>query len=549
METGIQLAGTHTSESGLSVKRGSLSAADNEMDQFKIVPHGYEQGSGGLVWVANFSAAVSQSRVWLRLEPRGSAEALAKESSCRDIPVIFDRTAEDLRYTLVKLQLLPGLHYDLSLWQLGDGDENILLARADCCGRPDSLAKGFNVWYGTCFYRPGDNRALTDALAALPAQYRPHVSFLGGDQVYLDTAYSNTGLSVIPGFSTRNFSLLALRSRAAIARKLNRVFSREYRENWRKGLSAKLSSGFHYFLAGDHEFWNDYPNPPGFLPVLWSRKVREVWERCARELFNAYQSPASGPSSEFDVGDALRFFVLDTRLQRAPGRDGCFTDERTFARLTHWLRALDRPGVLVLPAPLLTRWQFRKRSFAKSLRVRLGLGDHSLADTGQYQDLVRALHDCPQDVLILSGDVHFSRFARFELGGKKVVEVVSSPLACLPSAAASQELTPEIFPDRPTDDIRAVVDYLRPVNRDKNVDSANDSGPAKNNFVTLGFTAGAVDGDVSVQVVCWNIDGRDAKGVPLIDWQVPDLVLHRRGGTSAIPDPARAQKPETVGIE
>ncbi len=551
MDTGIQFAGADTDVTQMSGKGGDSSLESPVCERYQLVPHGYDGNRGGWIWIADFAQSASAARYWLRMEPQGAPTALARESRCRDIPVAFDRAADGLRFSFVCIPLHKGLRYRLSLWRECTEDSPAVrrVAEGGCAGLPDSLAQGFNVWYGTCFYRPADRGALADALAALPAEHQPQVSFLGGDQVYLDTAFSNSGPSIIPGFGIRNFSPLVLRTRATIRRKLNHVFSREYRENWRNGLGAKLRSGFHYFLAGDHEFWNDYPNPPGFLPVLWPRKVRQVWEACARELFAAYQAPANHPASQFTVADTLRFFVLDTRLQRAPGRDGRFTDDQTFAQLTDWLRGLDRAGVLVLPAPLLTHWQFRKLGLGKSLLVRLGFGDHSLADTGQYQDLVRALRDCPQDVLILAGDVHFSRFARMDLGGKQVVEVVSSPLACLPSAAADRELKPEYFPDRPTDDIRAQVHYWR---HEESSDSARISRRGNNNFVTLGFRSDDSDDDIRVDVVCWNIEGREVNGALTPDWQVPDLVLKKRRRSAPVAEPVppsvATPLPESPGI-
>ncbi len=535
MDTGIQFAGANK---GLAEMAGMGSNSCEQIavnTRYQLVPHGYDRNNTGCIWVANFETTASQSRYWLRMEPSGAPGDLAQESRCRDIPVVFDRRAVDLRYSLVKVRLQAGLHYRLSLWRRGVHDSEVaqVVADAECAGLPVSLAQGFNVWYGTCFYRPADRGAFSRAMAALPAEHRPQVSFLGGDQVYLDTAFSNSGLSVIPGFGSRNFSPLALRSRQTIRRKLNRVFSKEYRDNWRTGLGSKLRCGMHYFLAGDHEFWNDYPNPPGFLPVLWPQKVRRVWEACARKLFDAYQSPGNGYFSQFDVSDSLGFFVLDTRLQRGVGRDGRFTDDATFAQVIQWLRTLDRPGVLVLPAPLLARWQFRKPGIGKSLLVRLGFGDHSLADTGQYQDLVRALRDCPQDVLILAGDVHFSRFARMDLGGKQVVEVVSSPLACLPSAVAARDLTPEFFPDRPTDDIRAKVHYWR---HEETCEKPRAHKNGNNNFVTLGFKPGDSVDDIQVNVVCWNIEGRDADGALIPQWQVSDLVLKKHRPAVAEPE-------------
>lgn len=486
-------------------------------DSFMLVPHGYAQGAATQVWVG-VHGDQNAERLWLRCEPVASAngeEPPAHESRCRDIPLQLDRCAEGLRFTLLTIPTEPACHYQLSLWRWASEGEADLLAQAQCRGKPDCLQDGFNLWYGTCFYRHTDHGALAEAMSGLPAQYRPDVSVLGGDQVYLDTAFSNRGLIFTPGFSSANFSPLVFRRREKIRRLLNRIFTREYRETWSGGLRGLLSSGHHYFLAGDHEFWNDYPNPPGFLPALWPAKVREIWRDCARKLFDAYQLPAGETASTFDVGGDLSVFILDTRLQRGRRQDSQFTDCATLERLQQWLRELRNPGVLVLPAPVLTRWQFRGLG---SLRVRLGLGDHTLADTGQYAALVQALNDCPQDILILAGDVHFSRLARFELNGKRVVEVVSSPLSCLPSAAAAADQEPDIFPDRPSEGICAPVEYLK----------AGTTRPHKrslisnNNFVTLNFTR--ADDGVAVNVVCWNISGRDERGEPSVDWQSQHLL-------------------------
>ncbi|WP_299599242.1 hypothetical protein [uncultured Microbulbifer sp.] len=506
-------------------------------DSFMLVPHGYEQGARTRVWVgAHGEQAVDG--LWLRCEPLVSEagdEPPASEPVCRDIPLQLDRQAEGLSFTLVSVPTAPGCHYRLSLWRSEDRATGAatVLAHARCRGKPDSLDQGFNIWYGTCFYRHTDHGALTEAFHRLPSHCRPDVSFLGGDQVYLDTAYSNRGLIFTPGFSTANFSPLLLRSPKKIRRLLNRIFTREYRETWAGALRNLLSSGHHYFLAGDHEFWNDYPNPPGFLPTLWSGKVRGIWNECARKLFDAYQLPEGKTSSEFEVGDDLGVFVLDTRLQRGRGRDSQFTDPATMQRLQDWLKARRTPGVLVLPAPILTRWQFRG---VRSLLVKWGLGDHTLADTGQYETLVRALNDCSQDILILAGDVHFSRLARFELNGKQVVEVVSSPLSCLPSAAAAANEEPGSFPDRPAPGIRAQVEYLKAGTTRR----YRRSVISNNNFVTLNFTR--AEAGVAVNVVCWNINARNERGELIPDWQSRGLVLR----ASSCDQTERTNKNETL---
>ncbi|MCK7597558.1 hypothetical protein M0G74_09795 [Microbulbifer sp. CAU 1566] len=492
-----------------------------------LVPHGFDGARRAQVWLGAFVESLPE-RLWLRCEPLlgNGGDLPAHESICRDIPVTLGQRVSGLRYGVISIPTLPACRYRLSLWQMGtDSNGNtrpIKLAEADLRGQPNGLGDGFNVWYGTCFYRHGDHGAMAEALDALPQTHRPDVSFLGGDQVYLDTAFSNTGFTLVPGFSTRNFSLMALRSRRRIRRTLNGIFSKEYRATWRGGLRRLLASGNHYFLAGDHEFWNDYPNPPGFLPVLWSRKVRDIWKDTARSLFDAYQLPQGQPSSQFDIGSDLSFFVLDTRLQREPGRDGRFTDNKTFTRMQQWLEGLRTPGVLVLPAPILTRWQFQTPGRGKALKVALGFGDHSLADTGQYQDLVRALNACTQDVLVLAGDVHFSRLAQFELNGKQVVEVVSSPLSCLPSAAAVPDQEPGHFPHRPTDDIRAQVRYRH----SGSTRNERQGEISNNNFVTVRFTS--VDDGVSAEVLCWDFKARDAQGAPKIDWEERHILLRQR---------------------
>lgn len=499
-------------------KSGSVS------NHFMLVPHGYEQGAASQVWIGAHGDEPIE-RLWLRCEPiapdNGENIPPVSETSCRDIPLQLDRRAEGLRFTLLSIPTAPGCHYRLSLWRWESEECGgaSLLAEAWCRGKPGSLGKGFNLWFGTCFYRHTDHGALAEAFDGLPAEYRPDVSVLGGDQVYLDTAFSNRGWIFTPGFSSANFSPLLFRAPAKIRRLLNRIFSREYRETWSGGLRTLLSRGQHYFLAGDHEFWNDYPNPPGFLPALWSGKVRDIWRECARKLFDAYQLPCGKTSGVFDIGQDLSVFILDTRLQRGRGRDSQFTDDATMERLQRWLRELRNPGVLVLPAPILTRWQ--SRGF-RALMVRLGLGDHTLADTGQYELLVRALNDCPQDIVIVAGDVHFSRLARFNLNGKQVVEVVSSPLSCLPSAAAAANQDPVLFPDRPAEGIAAEVEYLK----------AGTTRPHKravisnNNFVTLNFTR--ADAGVAVDVVCWNISGRNERGEPAVDWESRQLLLRSK---------------------
>ncbi|WOX05238.1 metallophosphoesterase family protein [Microbulbifer pacificus] len=517
---------------------------------FMLVPHGYCEHGRLQLWIGVHGELLPE-RMWLRCTPQDGLPAQACEADCRDIPVVLERAAPSLRYTLLRLPVIAGCRYHFSLWALDASGEAVKLTDAECRARPDNLADGFNVWYGSCFYGKEDKGALGEAFEALPQNRRPDVSFLGGDQVYLDTAVGTAGWGsrLIPGLSLFKSQRLARMSDADCKAELNRIFSAEYRNNWSRGLYRVLRSGNHHFLAGDHEFWNDYPNAPGFFGGLKQKNLQQTWRACAQALFDAYQLPAGSASGQFAIGDELEFFYLDTCLQRQPGYDTAFTDAITLARVCTWLRALTCPGVLVLPAPLLTNWHLRKgknfkdkvKGTISALAVKLGFGDHSLADTSQYEPLVQALNDCSQDILILAGDVHYSRLARMELNGKQVVEVVSTALSCLPSAGNRPEKKPAIFPDRPITGIRAEVDYLRVgTSRKKIIGHISD-----NNFATLNFSRVA-DG-INVHVRCWSVNQRDADGAPKHDWEPEDFLLRRRAvNANRAAEPVREPKSEPV---
>ena len=515
-----------------------------------LVPHGYCVRGRLQLWVGAHCEELPK-RMWVRCTPQGAGPVSHCEAGCRDFPLQLEREAPSLRYTVLLLPVTPGCRYQASLWALDEQGRAIELADAEFRARPRSLSDGFNVWYGSCFYGKADKGALAAAFDALPQDCRPDVSFLGGDQVYLDTAVATAGwgFAPIPGLSIVKSLRLAALYAAEGKAELERIFAAEYRDNWQRGLHRVLRSGNHHFLAGDHEFWNDYPNPPGFFWGLAIASLRQIWKSSAQALFDAYQLPEGNASDQFAIGNELEFFYLDTYLQRERGNNARFTDDATLERACTWLRGLTCPGVLVLPMPLLTNWHWRKGECFNSRlkhaiavwRVKLGLGDHSLADTGQYEPLVKALHDCPQDILILAGDVHYSRLTRMELNGKQVVEVVSTPLSCLPSAGSRPDTTVKTFPDRPVADIQAPVEYVKTGSyRKKLIGHMSD-----NNFTTLNFSR--VENGINVHVRCWNVNARNADGQLTRDWELADVLLRRRSVavTAAVaPVSATAGKPQ-----
>ncbi|MFD1218480.1 metallophosphoesterase family protein [Microbulbifer celer] len=499
---------------------------------FIVSPHRYLPGGRVQIWVGSFSADISS--LFLCWE----TDCLQAPEAPGECPLSLEREAPGLCYTLLELDLIPGAHYQVRLVRrAGDGDTPLAAASLRAC--PSDLSRGFTAWYGTCFYRREDQQALRGAFRALPLDHRPDVTFLGGDQVYLDTAFSNLAPSPIAGFSAMNFRTFKKRGQEFIRRLLGSVFSNEYRKNWRGGLREVLRTGASYFLAGDHEFWNDYPNRPGFLRSLRNPVLHDTWQRLARELFRAYQQPDGVPSAQFDVGNELSFFALDTRLSRGAGRDSGMTDDRSLADCKAWLAGLQSPGVLVLPAPLVTPWQFRRRWSLRALKVKYGWGDHALTDTGQYAELVQALNDCAQDVMILAGDVHFSRLATMHLNGKSLVEVVSSPLACLPSATTGPKQPVTHFPPRPVGNISTPVQYAEAGRLARDF-------PCKatvHNFVTVRFAR--AKNAVEAQVTCWDLSDRSAEASPAVDWQ-RTIELRRRGMNVASGVPAASPEEESA---
>lgn len=505
--------------------------------EFILVPHQYLTDTSAVIWVGAYGSDLQN--VSLRFRKKG-------EENWDSRPVAFASEAPGIRYDTVTIPLEPGVSYDLELIRATPETFN-LLDVAQIRGKPLDLEDGFTLWFGTCFYQPKDQGALNEAFAAIPERYLPDATILGGDQVYLDTAYADSSGSPIPGLALKNFFWRGTKEKEAIRAQLSEIFIKEYRRNWSKGLRSVLRSGATYFLAGDHEFWNDYPNTPIFMPVLRTPEIRDNWADLASRLFRGYQCPRNTTFNKISIGDELSVFVLDTHVQRQPGANARFTDCATLDACMDWLKTLACPGVMVLPAPLLTRWQFKRPGSAKARWVKCGGGDHTLADTGQYAPLVQALNESRQDILVIAGDVHFSRQAEMQLNGKQVSEIIASPLSCLPTAGAAAHKVPAVFPDRPVTGVNAAVEYRKAGSARLGLLGRK----SQNNFVTVRFSRG--EAGVHVDVVCWSINERDAAGHLKREWSREGhdriLLRARETGASTDADDGRMREVSAEAVE
>lgn len=318
-------------------------------------------------------------------------------------------------------QLSSGTHYRIELCSL-ENNNRILLQVGQFSTLPAAIPvlgqKPFTIALGSCFANQDDQGRVSAAYKALyehgDESVRPDVTFLVGDQVYLDLGFA----SLIP------FSQF-----------IRRRFAKRYATNW-QDLSDVFTRGATWMLPDDHDYWNDFPFndlPILALQALKFPVVRDRWIAAANDgVFNIQSSRLL---EIIEIGDDLSICLANARTTRtAKG----FMAEAEFAQLLDWARSLRTPGVLVVQQLLLDEAGGEERNLASF--------------THQYQALVDALASSGNDILVLSGDVHFGRIATVELaGGGRLTEVVSSPLTNLKGlfnglGAGIANRLPEHFP-------------------------------------------------------------------------------------------------------
>jgi hypothetical protein len=283
----------------------------------------------------------------------------------------------------------------------------------------------FTVAIASCFYDHGDGGSAALAYKNLydqgPEGSRTHVTFLTGDQVYLDIGFD--ALSPIP-------------------RELRERIADDYAKHW-QSLGSILTRGGTWMLPDDHEYWNDYPYYDSVVPTLWMLKVpkvRAAWSQAAKDgVTRVQRSPVV---EHFAFGDDLSFCVADLRSYRGVhGGQPVMMHPDVFPRLLSWARGLQGPGVLVSSQPLFVE----RERFERNL----------LSFGGQYAELLSALGQSGHDVVLLSGDVHFGRIASCPLGpkGGRLIEIIASPLSNLTGlsgvATATPKFKPKHFPPLP----------------------------------------------------------------------------------------------------
>lgn len=274
-------------------------------------------------------------------------------------------------------------------------------------------AEGFAFAVGSCLHDgfPAQTRALAKAIGVVPSAVDgPLPAFFAilGDHVYVDVPMPT---------------------------ELGTTVRRRYLDYFLAPEIAELRSRMTTFtLCDDHEFWNDYPNPPYWRlfprtdgdAVTLSAHEAMAHDACALFLDSVNPSRTDG-CYELRIGTTSMLFA-DLRRGRSessakPARLG---EAGTIARIEAWAAERTSPGFLVLAQPL----------FAPRVKDD---HDHDLNDFREdHERIVRALRLAPADVCVVAGDVHHSRVSATPIEPKAraegtIFEIVSSPLVHIPN--------------------------------------------------------------------------------------------------------------------
>jgi hypothetical protein len=344
-------------------------------------------------------------------------------------------------------ELTPSTSYSLNLHiDKQKADPKDLLRTARVTTLPKTLPSEenpFTLLLGSCFYGPEDPDGLVGkTYHHVPADQKPDVKVLCGDQVYLDNPWEETTAKWKESYSKAGLF------RATLFEK--------YLKNWCQvvgkdaGFRQLLKDGANYFCSDDHEFWNNAPNF-GVVAARYTirRTQRAWWFREAAALFRALQSPS--PLVRFEV-PPLSFCIADTRINRDV-KGTQFVDEEDLELVKEWIEDLQGPGVLVVGQPVLAKTNsvrsFRDEGVLRGAKSFLENGllsnlkglpgdivsfyfDKDLPDyRDQYRELIDCIKRSEHSIVVLTGDVHYGRISHGELNpgsDNKFVEVVASPM-------------------------------------------------------------------------------------------------------------------------
>jgi hypothetical protein len=312
------------------------------------------------------------------------------------------------------LQLQAGSDYELRAYCGADRTASTFRTPPNLLG-----SEGMTLAVASCFFDGYDRGGHYLRAVQSPCHFQPPLlKLLVGDNLYLDVGPNDDHDQ---GFDHTVYRYL-------------RYF-------WELPYADALAASPSLTTYDDHELWNNYPEAQTWLSrSRFGTDHRSEYTAAGLagiDLFQGTLNPdgVGGPDSRSYRHDlpGLSLFVADLRCSRTlfddadRRRHGAGGPRRLMApadlaALEIWCRTLERPGVLVLGQPL---W----------LAAGGGTDYNPAAFADDYERIWSAIADARRDVLLVSGDVHYSRAIELDLGGRKVVEFVSSPASHIPTTA------------------------------------------------------------------------------------------------------------------
>jgi hypothetical protein len=374
------------------------------------------------VWVGAFQLTQAPQLSWLLNGAAAQPTALRAISSVRPDSMLNSPATVQRAFTGV--YEFPGLQPDTSyeVTVNAAGETASLETKTLLDSVPTQLDRTFNVLCVSCFHQAEDRGGLASSIVSqLRATLKPHLTILGGDQVYLD----------LPTLKDFPDDIVWLADK----------FERDYTLNWSepRAYANVLGAAPSVSLPDDHEYWNNYPHPSPFIANSRSVGGQDRWREAAQAVYKGFQlayPQLLGEPVTLDV-KPLSFFFADTRSDKDPKRE--FTMSTAAGdRLDEWVtRVIDNKlfGVFVSGQSLFSH---PAGSFTGAV------GDYELPNYKDYGRIMRSLERIVNDgrpVLCLTGDVHWGRVVMskdIRTGRTAFAEVISSPTSLVSTIGSDQ---------------------------------------------------------------------------------------------------------------
>jgi hypothetical protein len=376
------------------------------------------------VWVGAFKITQAPALSWFLNDQPVAPVALRELSSVRPDSMLPAGGPANTPRAFTGVYEFTGLQPDTSYRVTAKvgGEPTTLETRTLPDSVPTQLDRSFNVLCVSCFHQAEDRGGLASSIVSqLKATSKPHLTLLGGDQVYLD--------------------LPTLKDFPDDLKWLANKFERDYTINWSEPLAYAnvLGAAPSVSLPDDHEYWNNYPHPSPFIANSLSKGGQDRWREAAQTVYKGFQLayPQSlGEPVTLDV-KPLSFFFADTRSHKDIDRNFTMT-ETAGKRLDEWVtHVIDQKlfGVFVSGQSLFSN---PASSFTGSV------GDYELPNYKDYVRIMRSLEKIVNDgrpILCLTGDVHWGRVVTskdIRTGRTAFAEVISSPTSLVSTIGADQ---------------------------------------------------------------------------------------------------------------